>query len=292
MNGPYCLDCRYSVYISCIDIGTLMKLRLTFASVALLWTSLLPAQSTFEVASVKPNVSANGPADPQVSPGRFSWFNVTLRLLIQVAYDVRPYQLIGLPDWANTARFDVAATTSFAASPQQTKGMLQRLLVDRFDLAVHHDRRELAVYTLVLAHRDGRLGPNIHPSALDCESIAARPLDSGTAQTSYDACAPQMGLTRLKATGFRMSGLASALMRIFDRAVVNQTGLPGTFDAELTWTPDPMMMPNGVLLPPNVTSGAPSIFTALEEQLGLRVVSGRGAIDVLVINRLSRLKPD
>jgi hypothetical protein len=136
MNGPYCLDCRYSVYISCIDIGTLMKLRLTFASVALLWTSLLPAQSTFEVASVKPNVSANGPADPQVSPGRFSWFNVTLRLLIQVAYDVRPYQLIGLPDWANTARFDVAATTSFAASPQQTKGMLQRLLVDRFDLAV------------------------------------------------------------------------------------------------------------------------------------------------------------
>src|SRR5262249_48981717 len=131
---------------------------------------------------------------PRVSPGRMSWSNATLRQLIQVGYNVRPYQLVGLPDWADTAHFDVAATASFAASPQQMNTMLQGLLADRFDLAVHRDRRELPVYALVLARRDGRLGPNIHPASLDCESIAAKPLNSGTAQADYAGCAPQMGL--------------------------------------------------------------------------------------------------
>jgi len=269
-----------------------MKLASAAASLILFWTSLLPAQSTFEVVSVKPNVSANGPSDPQISPGRFSWSNVTVRQLIQVAYEVRPYQVVALTDWADTARVDVAATASFPASPQQMKTMLQSLLADRFDLAVHRDTRELPAYTLVLARRDGRLGPGLQPTTLDCESIAAKPLDSGTAQADYAGCSPQMGLSKLKARGFRMSGLAGGLMRILDRPVVDRTGLSGTFDVELSWTPDPTMLPNGVPVPPNATSGPPSIFTALEEQLGLRLVSERTAIDVLVIDRINRLKPD
>ena len=81
---------------------------------------------------------------------------------------MRPYQLIALPDWADAARFDVAATASFPASPQQMNTMLQGLLVDRFDLTVHRDRRELPVYALVLARRDGRLGPGIRPANVDC----------------------------------------------------------------------------------------------------------------------------
>src|SRR5262245_37345192 len=111
------------------------------AAAILLSTSLLlPAQSGFEVISVKPNVSGDGPSDPRLSPGRFSWSNVTLRQLIQVAYNVRPYQLIALPDWADTSRFDVAATANFPASPQEMNTMLQSLLGDRFNLAVHRDR--------------------------------------------------------------------------------------------------------------------------------------------------------
>jgi uncharacterized protein (TIGR03435 family) len=170
--------------------------------------------------------------------------------------------------------------------------MLQGLLADRFDLGLHRDRREVPVYALVLARRDGRLGPNIHPATLDCESIAAKPLDSGTAQADYAGCAPQMGLTRLKAAGFRMSSLASGLMRILDRAVIDKTGLSGAFDLELSWTPDPTMLPNGVPSPPIAPSGAPSIFTAVEEQLGLKLVSDRAPVDVLVIDRINRLKPD
>ena len=170
--------------------------------------------------------------------------------------------------------------------------MLQGLLADRFELAVHRDSRDLPIYALVLARRDGRLGPSIHPATLDCESIAAKPLDSGTARTDYADCTPQMGLTRLKAAGFRMSSLASGLMRILDRAVIDKTGLPGAFDIELSWTPDPTMLPNGAPAPTNLPSGGPSIFTAVEEQLGLKLVSDRAPVEVLVIDRINRLKPD
>jgi uncharacterized protein (TIGR03435 family) len=266
-----------------------MKLGFTFACTVVFLTTILPAQTVFEVVSVKPNLSGNAPSDPKTSPGRLSWTNATLRQLIQLGYDVRPYQLIALPDWADTARFDVSATTSFPASPQQMNTMLQGLLVDRFDLAVHRDRRELPVYALVLSRRDGRLGPQIHPATVDCQSFSAKPLDSGTAQAEYAGCEPQMGLTRIKAPGFRISGLASGLMRILDRPVVDKTGLAGAFDIELSWTPDPTMLPIGMPAPP---PGGPSIFTAVEEQLGLKLVSDRAPVDVLVIDRIARLKPD
>src|SRR5439155_12036680 len=117
-------------------------------------------------------------------------------------------------------------------------------------------------------------------------------LDSGTAQAEYAACIPQMGLTRLKAAGFGMSALASGLMRILDRAVIDKTGVPGPFDIELSWTPEVTMLPAGVPAPPNSPSGGPSIFTAIEEQLGLKLISDRAPVEVLVIDRVNRLKPD
>jgi uncharacterized protein (TIGR03435 family) len=278
-----------------IAVSFIMKLSLPFRLVptVLLGTSLLlSAQGAFDVASVKPNVSGDEPSVPRISPGRFSWTNVSLRQLIQVAYDMRPYQLIALPNWADTARFDVAVTTSITASRQEMNTMLQSLLADRFDLSVHRERREVPVYALVLARRDGKLGPNIHPATLDCQSIAEKPLNSGTAQTDSATCSPQLGLTRLKVAGFRMSGLASGLMRILDRTVIDKTDLSEPFDMELSWTPDPTMLPNGVPAPQNLPSAGPSIFTALEEQLGLRLVSDRAPVEALVIDRIKALKPD
>jgi uncharacterized protein (TIGR03435 family) len=268
-----------------------MKLFLTFALVAALWSAPpLAAQKVFDVVSVKPNVSASGPSDPIISPQRFSWINVRLRQLIQVGYEVRPYQLIGLPDWADSARFDVTATVNFPASRQEMNTMLQSVLADRFDLVAHRDTRDLPVYALVPARADGRLGPNIHPAAVDCEAVNAKPLDSAGAQSAVAACSPQLGLTKLKATGFHMSGLAGGLMRILDRTVIDKTGVTGAFDLELSWTPDPTMLPNGVPAPTNST--APSIFATLQEQLGLRLISDRGSVDVLVIDRINRPKPD
>src|SRR3954464_4152176 len=130
--------------VSSHGIGLRVKSILTLV-LAVSGTSLLFSQTTFEVMSVKPNISGDPPTDPGFSPGRFSWANVTLRQLIQVAHDVRPFQLFALPEWADTARFDVMATAGFPASPQQMKGMLQALLADRFNLAAHHDKREVPV---------------------------------------------------------------------------------------------------------------------------------------------------
>src|SRR6476646_9341536 len=155
------------------------------------------AQKAFEVASIKPDDSVNRPSPLTISTGRFSWTNATFRQLIQVGYDLRPYQLIGLPAWADTSHFDVVATTGAPTSPQQMYVMLQGLLVDRFDLIVHRDQRDVSGYSVVLARRDGKLGPNIHPSAKDCQSAAAKLMDSAAAQAAYDGCSPQMGLTRL-----------------------------------------------------------------------------------------------
>ncbi len=249
------------------------------------------AQKPFEVASIKPNDSVNRPSPLTVSPERFSWTNATFRQLIQVGYDLRPYQLIGLPAWADTSHFDVVATTGSPVSPQQMYVMLQGLLADRFELAIHRDRRDVPGYALVLARRDGKSGPNIHPSAKDCESAAGKPLDSAAAQAEYDGCSPQMGLTRLRMEGYRVSFLVEGLKRIFEKPVVDKTGLSGTFDMELSWAPDPTLLPAGVP-GPGVPAEGPSIFTAVEEQLGLKLVSDRVAVDVLVIDSLSGLKPD
>jgi uncharacterized protein (TIGR03435 family) len=249
------------------------------------------AQKTFDVVSVKPNDS-RGPSDLKVSPQRFSWTNASLRQLIQVAYDVRPYQLVALPAWADSADFDVLATADVPVSPQQMNGMLQRLLADRFDLAVHREQRDLPGYSLVIARRDGKLGPGIHPSTRDCETIGQKPLDSAAAQAEYAGCSPQMGLTRMKLGGYSIFFLAGGLKRLLEKPVVDKTGLSGTFDMELTWTPDPTMLPTGVPAPPNLPSSGPSIFTALEERLGLKLISDRVPVDVLVIDHLSRPRPD
>src|SRR5689334_11826033 len=120
-------------------------------------------QRSFDVASVKPNDAVNRATAPlAVSPERLSWTWATFRQLIQVGYDLRPYQLFGLPAWADTSHFDVMATTAVPAPPQQMFAMLQNLLIERFDLGAHHEQRDVSGYALVLARRDGKLGPNIH----------------------------------------------------------------------------------------------------------------------------------
>lgn len=268
-----------------------MKKSLAVIFVIVVLATHAGAQKAFDVASVKPNDTVNGPSTPIVSQQRFSWTNATFRQLIQVGYDLRPYQLIGLPAWANTSHFDVMATTGTAASPQQMYAMLQSLLADRFDMAFHREQRELSGYALVLARRDGRLGPNIRPTAKDCEAATAKPLDTAAAKVEYDGCIPQIGLARLRMGGHRIPFLVEGLKRIFEKPVVDKTGLFGTYDMELSWTPDPTMLPTGVS-ESSVSPGGPSIFTALEEQFGFRLVSDRVSVDVLVIDHLNRLKED
>ena len=132
---------------------------------------------SFEVASVKPNTSA-GPNQIRVGMpgnGRFNITNMPLAELIRFAYELQPFQLSGEPDWANSQRFDVTATTNGNPGPGVIRQMVQSLLAERFNLAAHTETREMAIYEMVLARSDGRLGEKLRPSGAECAPMTMPP---------------------------------------------------------------------------------------------------------------------
>ncbi len=250
----------------------------------------------FDVVSVKPNVSTT-PQSLRVTPGRVSVTNVPLRTLIQFAYQVQARQLADAPDWISKEKFDILATASANTSVEDMRGMLRSMLADRFHLTVHKEMREVPTYALRLARRDGKLGPNLHESAVDCVANGSRPVAAAAQdqaqQDPSKRCMilPLFGQGKFQARGLHMENLASALNNIVDRTIVDKTGLAGAFELELSWTPDAVqMMP---ATPGEQTDIAgPSLFTALQEQLGLKLSPERDQAEVLVIDRVDRPTPD
>ena len=252
-------------------------------------------QPAFDVVSVKPNVSGDERSASYVQPGgRYTASNVTLRMLIKTAYQVHDDQIVGGPDWMETARFDVngkaADTTPTAmAFIDLARLMLRRALEDRFNLTLVRDRREIPVYGLVVARSDGRLGSQLSRSdPRTCDGpwvsvpIAAgspepnppSPCDSGFARSGH-----------LGARAVEFSTLVKRLSTWADRLVVDQTGLSGRFDWDLQWTQ--AALSTAVADVPGV-----SLATAIHEQLGLKLESRRAPIDVLVIGSVERPMPD
>jgi len=284
---------------------------LTAGIVATVGVSMLPhlaAQSQpiaagpiFEVASIKPNPTGRvGPTQSRIQPGgRFVAENVPIVLLIGQAYPVQAYQLIGGPSWIWSEGFDVDAKANGELLPtggrRPIQGALRGLLADRFKLATHTETRRLPIYALVLARNDGRLGPNLtRSSRTDCSAIlaevAAAPRQGGPPPPG-DQAPPCGGLNRtgmLAVDSATLDRLCNYLSAELHKKVVDQTGLSGLFNAHLTWTPDQMPPgPPDPSLPP-VDPNGPSIFTAMQEQLGLKLRSTTGPVDVLVIDSVER----
>jgi uncharacterized protein (TIGR03435 family) len=191
-----------------------------------------------------------------------------------------------LPSWAESARFDINATSRDNATVADLLVMVRSLLAERFHLVTRRDTRQMDVYTLV------QMSPGsskLKPSEADCQAAATTPL-TPAADDKRPRCQilPMTGRGRVIATGARLSNLTNILTNVVGRQVVDKTGLTGPFNVNLTWTPDPGMQarPAGVPAVAPVQPDGPSIFTALEEQLGLRLVSGRGPVEMLVIERL------
>jgi uncharacterized protein (TIGR03435 family) len=249
---------------------------------------------TFEVASIKPAPKELPLGGAPSSPDRFYRANITLQNLINYAYDMRAFRIIGGPAWISSDRWEVSAKAATALQPSQMARLVRRLLADRFALKVHTETRDLPIYHLVLARADGRLGPQMKPSELDCEpfrtgerSSRESPIDP---VTTFPRCGLNFrtgpGVTTARYDGTPTTRLATLLSTTVDRFIVDKTGLSGSFDVELTYQDDRMLLPGAQ------QREAPALFTALQEQLGLRLESARGPVDVLVIDSANRPTPD
>ena len=267
--------------------------------VSLALTALpLAAQSDarrFEVASIKPSppdgqsgMGISGPA-----PEQFRTVNAPLERIILYAFGRRDYQLVGAPDWIRSERFDITAKYPANHSPAQVPAMVRALLEDRFKLKTHAETREGPVYALVLAREDRKLGPDLKRPDVDCEAELAKATGLRTINpgTPCSAVTYGEGLDRLIWGGNRtMAQLAAMLAAPAGRDVLDRTGLTGTFDARLRWRPDAgLTTAPDAQLTPNV---GVSLFTAVQEQLGLKLESARAPIEVLVIDAVERPTPD
>jgi uncharacterized protein (TIGR03435 family) len=247
----------------------------------------------FDAASVKVNKTGDARTGGVLAGNRFSMINETAWRLIGEAYALSqplPRNLIqGGPDWIDTERFDVEGVAQTPLTRERARVMLRTVLRQRFKLDVHIESREAPIYALVMARGDGKLGPQLKRATAPCSARAA------SGQTP--SCAMGFGFGRLTANGLTMSDLATTgLSRFTDRTVVDHTGLTGPFDWTLVWTPDnlPQRPPgtppdqpltvNGLVVDPK----GPNLFTALQEQLSLKLESARGPVDVVVIDHIER----
>jgi uncharacterized protein (TIGR03435 family) len=236
----------------------------------------------FEVASVKPNKSGEVRMGMQALPGGFRAINVTVRLLLRTAYRIQDSQLTGGPDWLDSDRFDIVAKSEGNASSDQLSLMLQALLADRFKVMIHKETRERSIYALVVA-RNGTLGPRLErrdclPAALPSTPAASQELPCGRIMT---------GSGQVTFKGAPMSQIAEGLSGYVGRVVVDRTGLSGNYDLTLEWTPERSANANqepGSDVPTPDPNGL-SIFTAVQEQLGLKLQPAQGTVNVLVIER-------
>jgi uncharacterized protein (TIGR03435 family) len=254
----------------------------------------------FEVASVK----ANGSGDRGVAISRgvnaFTTRNAPLARIIGWAFGVRDDQMTGVPAWSLAERFDITARYPEGSqpSPEQVAQMVRGLLADRFKLQTHTETRDGSIFALVLARRDGRLGPRLKPQAFDCAAYLAKK-STDVAEDRRKAwpplCAPPISSPqRIWASVRPIDALASAIARQVGRPVIDQTGLTGNYDFDLAWSPAPRTSratPDVVPRDQQPDEGL-SLFTALEEQLGLKLEPSRGPVDVLVIDSVQRPTPD
>jgi uncharacterized protein (TIGR03435 family) len=262
----------------------------------------------FDVASVKPNKSADNRVMIGMQPGgRFTATNVSARQLITNAYRVQPFQIVGGPSWIETDRFDIAAKGAGDVPPDQMQAMLRGLLAERFGLVAHSESRDMPIYALTLARPDGKLGPKMKESTIDCQALMGRGRGAApgppappppTAAGGPPPCGMRIGPGSLSSGGMAIAQLTQSLGPMSGRVVQDRTGLTGSYDFELSWTPDASIgggggpLGGGGAAPPPSSDGGASLFTAIQEQLGLKLESTRGPVDVVVIDKISQPTPD
>jgi uncharacterized protein (TIGR03435 family) len=220
----------------------------------------------FEVASIRLNPAKTSIGN-HFEPQRMSWTGVPLRMLIQSAYGVRPYQLVGGPGWLDTDRWDIDAKTEAPNTTMEKFRMLQPLLADRFQLKIHRETRELPRYTLTIAKGGHKLK---QPNPDDPATSGLRTDDGSLIGRKY-----------------RLQDLIGWLALSLGGPLEDKTGITGQYDFELRWNPDygQAAAAGDAGLPSD--SGV-SIFTAIQEQMGLKLEAGKGPLGVIVIDSVQK----
>jgi uncharacterized protein (TIGR03435 family) len=240
----------------------------------------------FTVASVQPSADNNpGMVVPQMPPGRYSARKVPVIALLTSAYGLSPERIVGAPQWPD--RYDIQARfepTDPSEPIPRTNVLLQSLLRDRFGLVAHMAKRDFPVYVLKVARTDGRLGTSVKASAVNCgDSAAANSARERNlkAANGAPACGAIERPDAFIAGGMTMDVVASALRIPAGRPVINETGLVGTWEVSLEFAPLR-----------DTRADKPNVFTALQEQLGLKLEPATAPLDVLVIDHIERPTPD
>jgi uncharacterized protein (TIGR03435 family) len=233
------------------------------------------ANPSFEVATIKPSQPDQQGKRIRVDARHFSTVNTTLVDLLSFAYGVHQKQIIGLPPWADTDKFDLSGDPDAPGAPndKQWKSMLKKLFADRFKLAFHEDKKELSVYAITLAKGGSKLTPSASdPNTLNSNFFTA--------------------LGNMVNVNSSMKDFAGVLQSVvLDRPVVDQTGLTGRYDFKLKWTPDESQFGGmGIKVPPptDAADAPPSLYTAIQEQLGLKLDPVKASVDVIVIDHLEK----
>jgi uncharacterized protein (TIGR03435 family) len=262
----------------------------------------IPAPSHYEVASIKPNQSGARHAILSYPGGRLVTTYATLKALIGFAYNLRDYQISGGPNWLDSTGYDILASPEHPVNPSAETidtfhQLMRTLLSDRFQLTTHFEARELRVYALVPAERKGRCpatpinGGTFRKGGADATRFARVPQydgakleDAGNVQDPGDMRL-HGGIGLMTAQHIPMEFVAQQLSDRLGRLVIDKTGLTRHYNFKLEWTPDETDS-NGV--PPYADRTGPSLFTALQEQLGLKLESQKAPVQILVIDRAER----
>lgn len=258
-------------------------------------------QPQFEVASIKAAApDARGTFVRMAPGGRLNINNMPLKEIIVMAWRVQPYQVSGGPAWIDSVRYDITAKPDHSPKEGEISLMLQSLLADRFLLKFHRETKELPIYALVVADKNGKLGPQLteskEGSCTTFDPSRPPPAPEPGKPPTLGCGGMMMGPDRVNAVGVPISQLVPVLSRMLGRTVVDKAGLTRKFDIKMQWTPDqsqamqgpPGGAPPGTPAPPPVDPNGPSIFTALQEQLGLKLESQKGPVELIVIDQVER----
>lgn len=279
------------------------KFLLFLAVLAFAPTAPLKGQA-FDAASIRvTRESAFGRGFVGLQPGRLLATEATVRELAAIAYGLPQQRIIGGPRWAGSTRYNITATTAGHVSREQAQLMLQKLLADRFGLVSHREQRPLPVYVLTLAKKGGSFGPQLRRSGPECAPMTPPVLNGVQVPPPPPPPPPPPGgnpmrplldrQLQLRCPTMFFPGGTSAraitfdeftyqLSRFLSRPIIDRTALTGEFDIDLVYQPELAAGPGATAL----DATAPSIFSAVQEQLGLKLDSEREPIDVLVIDRV------